>query len=52
MTFDIYRLPDGTLVCTDATATKGVAVTDFTLKGGRIVPMTLVQAAPKETRHV
>jgi hypothetical protein len=49
MEFDVYRLPDGTLVKTDATATKGRKVSDFTLVGGKVVSMYLVQAAPLPT---
>ena len=48
MTFDTYRLPDGTLVQTDATATKGRLVSDFTLAGGQVVPIYLVTAAVEE----
>jgi hypothetical protein len=46
---DVYELPDGRLVLTDATATKGARWSTFTLKGGRSVDMFLVCAA-KESR--
>ena len=41
-TFDRYRLPDGSIVRIDASASKGLATIDFTLKGGAIVLATKV----------
>ena len=42
---DHYQLPDGTVVPTDATATKGQQVIDFQLKGGEMVKARLVRRA-------
>jgi hypothetical protein len=39
---DKYRLPDGAIVPVDATATKGVQTTDFTMRDGKIVKMEYV----------
>jgi hypothetical protein len=39
---DKYRLPDGTIVPVDATATKGAQTTDFTMRDGKIVKMEYV----------
>lgn len=40
--FDQYRLPDGTVVRVDATATNGAAEIDYQLKGGAFVKARLV----------
>lgn len=42
LTRDWYRLPDGSIVPTDKTATRSAPVIDFTLKGGAIVKATFV----------
>ena len=43
--FDYYKLPDGRVIPTDATATKGAPTTGFTTKDGKQVTATLVNAA-------
>jgi len=43
--FDYYRLPDGRVIPTDATATKGAPTTGFTTKDGKQVTATLMNAA-------
>lgn len=46
-----YQLPDGSIVPCDASATKGAAIIDFTLKGGRIVQAVRVDPSTVTVRH-
>jgi hypothetical protein len=51
MTFTDYRLPDGSIVACDASATKNAAEIGFTLKGGTVVRAVRVSPAPKMVTH-
>jgi hypothetical protein len=56
---DWYKLPDGSIVPTDSTATKGAGTIDYTLRGGHIVqalrvltPASELSPADRQRQHL